>query len=47
MLLDTHALLWFLEDDPRLPSSLILNPTWLPPKWFRANAIRPYGLAFL
>lgn len=22
MLLDTHALLWFLEDDPRLPSSL-------------------------
>ena len=22
ILLDTHALLWFLEDDPRLPSSL-------------------------
>ena len=22
MLLDTHALLWFLADDPRLPSSL-------------------------
>jgi PIN domain nuclease of toxin-antitoxin system len=22
MLLDTHALLWFLEDDPRLPPSL-------------------------
>jgi PIN domain nuclease of toxin-antitoxin system len=22
MLLDTHVLLWFLEDDPRLPSSL-------------------------
>jgi hypothetical protein len=28
-------------------SALIPNPTWLPPKWFRANAIRPYGLAFL